>query len=359
MSMKEWDNLIDKELLISLVEERPVLWDKTLDKYKDKTASTAGWREICVILNQNFEVMEQKQRQEFGKFVTKKWRQIRDAWVRTLKDKKNCKSSGSAASKTKLYKYHHQMLFLKNIIEPGETHESASAEKTDTHESASAEKTDTHESASAEKTDTTAVNENHKTNEDDSDEIEHLRNDNQTKSSPTKRRAPKKKFNELDAKMMTYIDHQIKPKKLEPDDRNLSFFKGVLPSLIVLNDDEILEFQSGVIKLLQDIKRRKVNQPNSNCLAPYTQASGAGNHQTQGYFTQASGASNHQTQGYFTQASGASNHQTQGYFTQASGANSNQITILQDQIVMYSDNTPSPSVQSPYSDENTLDMSVF
>jgi len=27
---------IDIELLISLVEERPVIWDKTLDLYKDK-----------------------------------------------------------------------------------------------------------------------------------------------------------------------------------------------------------------------------------------------------------------------------------------------------------------------------------
>ncbi|XP_063630230.1 uncharacterized protein LOC134801560 [Cydia splendana] len=254
MSIKEWDNLIDKELLISLMEQRPVLWDKTLDKYKDKTASTASWREICVILNKDFEDMEQKQRQEFGKYVIKKWRQIRDAWVRTLKDKKNCKTSGSAVSKIKPYKYHHQMLFLKNIIEPGETHESACAEKTD-------------------EVNTTAVNKNNKTNGDDGDEIEHIRNDTQTKSPPTKRRAPTKRLNELDAKMMAYIDHQIKPKNIEPDDRNLLFFKGILPSLAVLNDDEILEFQSGVIKLLQDIKRRKVN-PSTNWSSPYTQALG-------------------------------------------------------------------------------------
>ncbi|KOB66968.1 GTPase Der [Operophtera brumata] len=42
MSTKEWEKLIDKEMLISLVEDRPVLWDKTLDKYKDNTASIAG-----------------------------------------------------------------------------------------------------------------------------------------------------------------------------------------------------------------------------------------------------------------------------------------------------------------------------
>ncbi|CAH1956059.1 unnamed protein product [Acanthoscelides obtectus] len=65
MSTKEWEKLIDKETLITLVEVRPALWDKTLDKYKDNTASIAGWREICVILMEDFEAMEQRQRQEF------------------------------------------------------------------------------------------------------------------------------------------------------------------------------------------------------------------------------------------------------------------------------------------------------
>lgn len=63
MSTKEWEKLIDKEMLISLVEDRPVLWDKTLDKYKDNTASIARWREICIILMEDFEAMEQRQRQ--------------------------------------------------------------------------------------------------------------------------------------------------------------------------------------------------------------------------------------------------------------------------------------------------------
>ncbi|CAH2017500.1 unnamed protein product [Acanthoscelides obtectus] len=63
---------------VTLVEDRPVLWDTTLDKYKDNTASIAGWREICVILMEDFEAMEQRQRQEFGKLVMKKWCQMRD-----------------------------------------------------------------------------------------------------------------------------------------------------------------------------------------------------------------------------------------------------------------------------------------
>jgi hypothetical protein len=41
----------DKELLISLVEARPELWDKTdsyTDTYKDKYETKKAWREVCI-----------------------------------------------------------------------------------------------------------------------------------------------------------------------------------------------------------------------------------------------------------------------------------------------------------------------
>lgn len=60
---------INIEILISLVEARSTLWDKSLDKYKDKTLKESAWREICTILNEDFLVLEQKERQHFGKFI--------------------------------------------------------------------------------------------------------------------------------------------------------------------------------------------------------------------------------------------------------------------------------------------------
>jgi hypothetical protein len=36
---------INKELLITLVAERPAIWDKTLDCYKDKKLKESAWRE--------------------------------------------------------------------------------------------------------------------------------------------------------------------------------------------------------------------------------------------------------------------------------------------------------------------------
>jgi hypothetical protein len=43
--------------LISLVEARPVLWDKTDDIYKDRNETKKAWREICICLQEDFEAL--------------------------------------------------------------------------------------------------------------------------------------------------------------------------------------------------------------------------------------------------------------------------------------------------------------
>lgn len=60
---------IDVELLISLIENRPVIWDKTLETYKDKNMRSAAWREVCNALKEDFEGMEEYKRQDYGKFL--------------------------------------------------------------------------------------------------------------------------------------------------------------------------------------------------------------------------------------------------------------------------------------------------
>jgi hypothetical protein len=47
----------DADLLISLVEARPVLWDKTGDNYKDRNEKKKAWREVCICLQEDFETL--------------------------------------------------------------------------------------------------------------------------------------------------------------------------------------------------------------------------------------------------------------------------------------------------------------
>jgi hypothetical protein len=45
----------DIELLISLVETRPVLRDKTDDIYKDRIEKKKTWTEVCICSQEEFE----------------------------------------------------------------------------------------------------------------------------------------------------------------------------------------------------------------------------------------------------------------------------------------------------------------
>lgn len=57
--------------------------------------------------------------------------------------------------------------------------------------------------------------------------------------------------------LVTDIEKSIFKKLQEPEDRHVSFFKGILPSLQKFDDTETLEFQSGVIKIIQSIHRSR------------------------------------------------------------------------------------------------------
>lgn len=50
---------IEADLLITLVQERPVVWDKSLEEYKYKNLTLKAWEEICGILNNDFENLDE------------------------------------------------------------------------------------------------------------------------------------------------------------------------------------------------------------------------------------------------------------------------------------------------------------
>ena len=56
------------DLLISLVEARPVLWDKTDDSYKDRNETRKAWREVCICRQEGFETLGDAQKNAFGKY---------------------------------------------------------------------------------------------------------------------------------------------------------------------------------------------------------------------------------------------------------------------------------------------------
>ena len=59
-------NEIDVEVLITNVQNRPVIWDKNLVEYKDKILTKNAWEEIFAEMNADFNNLDEKKKTEFG-----------------------------------------------------------------------------------------------------------------------------------------------------------------------------------------------------------------------------------------------------------------------------------------------------
>jgi hypothetical protein len=66
--VKVGDFEFDVDLLISLLEARPVLCDKTVDIYKDRTETKKAWREVCIYLQDDFEALGNVKKNAFVEY---------------------------------------------------------------------------------------------------------------------------------------------------------------------------------------------------------------------------------------------------------------------------------------------------
>lgn len=58
---------VNLELLITMIEERPVIWDKTLEMYKDRNLTRSAWKEICLAFVEDFDDKSDKQKDDISK----------------------------------------------------------------------------------------------------------------------------------------------------------------------------------------------------------------------------------------------------------------------------------------------------
>jgi len=61
------EDILDVDLLIASVEERPLLRDKTLDSYSDRNEKRKCWRDIFCIMKPGFEELDIKDQKLIGK----------------------------------------------------------------------------------------------------------------------------------------------------------------------------------------------------------------------------------------------------------------------------------------------------
>ncbi|XP_054270360.1 uncharacterized protein LOC128991474 [Macrosteles quadrilineatus] len=219
---------INVELLISLVEARPVLWDKTTEEYKNRMKSKRAWIEVFKQLNEEFEEMEYKEREEYARLVQKKWANIRDAFQRSERNlKKSIKSGNTKPNRS--YIYGDQLNFLKKVL-PQYTDDSFS----DIGKYAQTEMSGDLE------------------NEDDEVSSSSNTEDNFASGSalrkPEKQKSKKMKVDPVVLELLGLMRR---------NDRHSSFFAGIIPSLETFDDDDVVEFQLRVLQIVSEIKKRK------------------------------------------------------------------------------------------------------
>ncbi|XP_076057355.1 uncharacterized protein LOC143034896 isoform X2 [Oratosquilla oratoria] len=221
--MEELD--IDVELLISLVQHRPVLWDKSLESYRSRAGTTAAWREVCNHLNPDFEYMSDEAKNKYGKMLSMKWTNVRDRYNKYLK-KLQEKNSGYRRKSFKKYVYSDQMNFLlKNNVKKG----TVSSTETEREETGNSENL----------FDNSPSNKKH---------IQAFVSPIPSSLGNMKR--PRTGVPDTEK----YIMHKLQ----QPEDRHVSFFKSILPTLQKFDDNETLLFQGEVIRMIQDIHRSRI-----------------------------------------------------------------------------------------------------
>ncbi|XP_045538097.1 uncharacterized protein LOC123721932 [Papilio machaon] len=222
---------INQELLITLIQERPVIWDKTIDDYKNKRLKYDSWKEIFIHFQPTFEDLSGDEKNKFGQMVMKKWTNMKDSWIKYDKKINECKS-GSSAKKIRKYMFYDEMMFLKKNVEH---------RKTDSNM-------------------TEHVHDSSLSNENFDSAVPNQSSSGYTERSETQRAKKKRKneLSEVDIRFMKFMDSAERDEKKKS--RSMNFFMGIADTVDKFSDENMIDFQFQVISIIKNIQQRQCTQ---------------------------------------------------------------------------------------------------
>ncbi|XP_017771316.1 PREDICTED: uncharacterized protein LOC108558794 [Nicrophorus vespilloides] len=202
--------------LIDLIKERPIIWDKTIDEYKDKVMKEMAWTEVYGSLNSEYENMNEKMKKKTAESINEKWKNIRDAFIRSLKKKSN-----------KKYLYSDNLQFLLKVLDKDDTKGWVKVELPGNADFS-------HEESGEEQKPAAAT----------------------PRPRSPKYRKRKATF-EVDEPTSTTVVQtpQAFPPVENAEDK--AFFMSLISSVQRFKEDETLEFRMGVLSLIQQIKQKR------------------------------------------------------------------------------------------------------
>ncbi|CAH2099091.1 unnamed protein product [Euphydryas editha] len=205
--------------LIHAVRERPCLWDRTLEVYKDRAERRAAWEDVFGLLDKGYEEMTAEEKRVTGELILNKWTNIRDTFVKTLKTK-----MGRPRRKYLLYEH------LKFLIKVTSTDEDFTVDF----------------------------------NAEDSSSYMKIERESPKETTSHKKRSRKSDYYEEEAKRSkdcdktevdyVEVDECNDPRIMNEDE---AFFASLLPSVVKYSEDERLEFRIEVLAVMKRIKEKR------------------------------------------------------------------------------------------------------
>ncbi|XP_050666968.1 uncharacterized protein LOC126966741 [Leptidea sinapis] len=116
--MSTEDDIVPIDLLIDEIEKRDAIWNLNSKDYSNKILKRRSWEELVLIFCKNDDSEEKKK--NLGSILQKKWKNLRDAYVKELKKTKHLKS-GSSASTPSSFSYFQRLSFLKQVVQKRKT----------------------------------------------------------------------------------------------------------------------------------------------------------------------------------------------------------------------------------------------
>ncbi|XP_030020503.2 uncharacterized protein LOC115440371 [Manduca sexta] len=213
--------------LINMVRERSCLWDRTALEYKNRLLRDRGWQEICVEFEPNYESMSSREKHQVGNFLSKKWCNLRDSYV---------KSKKPVRSDKRPYMYSEEMKFLDDtlFIDPATGKKRIREEERQSTEEVD-DDVEEHEGWIDEVfVDSEIIDESHISAKRSKLEHEYSKGINDTDN------------------LVSFLENFMQ----REDDEDFAFFKSIAPAVKRLSENSKLEFRILVMKLLKNLKMR-------------------------------------------------------------------------------------------------------
>nr|XP_022908729.1 uncharacterized protein LOC111420051 [Onthophagus taurus] len=214
-----------------MIEARPALYMKNLKEYADVNVKRKLWQEICMEIIPNWGELSSENKIKSGQNVQQKWLNLRTCFCRELKAQKDVKS-GQSASKRRKYIYFEKLMFLLLTIEQRPTESNIPQEET-------------------------AEVEDHNL-----DEIL-IDTSIRTPTSSTKK---KRRIQDGDTGNSA-VEQEILKAVQQETDEDTHFALSLVSQLRSLSEDEKFEAKIDILKIFQQMKRRR-SQSFRSTIAP-------------------------------------------------------------------------------------------